>query len=384
MANSPENAAPPGSLHAVTDSSPAYDLLFSFGEIVQPACRRGDRWAAWARETADQLTVAQQRRMQRYHIARAYAALIPTLPEPRSTRQFLHSLAAMPITDFLRVAITSGHTDPDTPLAPADLLEITRDSSRARAFVDRYLRLTGRERTNLLHILDKPEAARAELADLLADFEEGYFAALEPQLGDARQRTAERLTHIASTARTSWPDWIVPYAQLEDFSPVVLAASAFLDKYMLVYYHEIREPLFDGSNYEPFIIAIGEKRLLRPQPLRPRGQRRAPTTLPGDPAVRCSTIFAALADPSRLRLVQLLSERPRYGQELAQELEMSAPTVSHHLNLLLNVGLVTVERKAHRTYYALQTELLAVRLREGEALMLHGASDRQAAHGSHA
>jgi DNA-binding transcriptional ArsR family regulator len=284
----------------------------------------------------------------------------------------------MPLSDFLRIAVTASHTDPDTPLAAADLLALTHDSAQARAFVDRYLLLTGKERANLLHILANPEAARTELAELLSDFAAGCFAGLEPQLVHARERAGERLAKIAGTLRPTWPEWIAPYAaQLEGFSPVVLAASAFLDHYVSVYYHEIREPLFDGTSYEPFIIAIGERRLLRPQPLRSR-QRTAVSGLPADPALRCCATFAAVADPSRLRLVQLLAERPRYGQELAQELEMSAPTISHHLSLLLTAGLVTIERQAHRTYYALETELLAQRLREGEAFMLRGgAADPQ-------
>ena len=374
MANPTKKVAAANGVCAIADTSPAYDLLFSFAEMVQPELKRGDRYSPWARETSDKLTVARHRHMQRYHVARAYVALIPTLPEPHSIAQFLQSLATMPLTDFLRVAITASYTDPDTPLTPTDLMGITQDSSRARTFLDHYLRLTGRERRNLLHILTEPEAARAELADLLAEFAEDCFAALEPELRDAREGAAEHLNRIASSARNTWPDWIAPYAHLENFAPVVLAASAFLDTHVSVYYHEIREPLFDDTTYEPFIIAIGEKRLLSPQPLRPRWQRAALSTSPADPALRCSATFAALADPSRLRLVRLLAERPRYGQELAQELDMSAPTVSHHLSLLLSVGLVAVERKAHRTYYALQMDLLALRLGEGESFALRGVT----------
>lgn len=352
------------------DASPAYDFLLSFSEIVRRELKLSDRWADWVRQTADQLTVAQQRRMQRYRIARAYVALIPTLPEPRGIGQFLHDLAAIPLADFLRVAVTVGYTDPETPLSASGLLALAKDKARARTFIDRYLRVTSTERTNLLHILADPEAARGELVALLTEYASGPFAALEPELRDARERAVPKLHEIAGEGRESWPEWIVPYARLEGFSPIVLAPSAFLDIYSSVYYHEIQQPLFDDTTYEPFIITIGTQKILSPTPLRRRGQATLSGTMSADPAERYSAVFAALADPSRVRLVRLLAERPRYGQELAQAMGMSAATISHHVNTLLRVGLVTVERQSHRTYYVLQAEVLAALLRAGEAFAL--------------
>ena len=63
--------------------------------------------------------------------------------------------------------------------------------------------------------------------------------------------------------------------------------------------------------------------------------------------------FKALADPARLRLLGLLAERERSGQELASLLGLSAPTISHHLKLLRSAGFVHETRHAPFTYYAL-------------------------------
>ena len=51
-------------------------------------------------------------------------------------------------------------------------------------------------------------------------------------------------------------------------------------------------------------------------------------------------IGRALADPTRIRILGLLAERPMYGQELAQVLDVKPPTVSHHMEPLVNAGLV--------------------------------------------
>ena len=51
-------------------------------------------------------------------------------------------------------------------------------------------------------------------------------------------------------------------------------------------------------------------------------------------------ILAALADPHRRRLVELLGERPRRAGELATALDLPAPALSRHLRLMKASGLV--------------------------------------------
>jgi DNA-binding transcriptional ArsR family regulator len=51
-------------------------------------------------------------------------------------------------------------------------------------------------------------------------------------------------------------------------------------------------------------------------------------------------ILAALADPHRRRAVELLGERPRRAGELATALDLSAPTLSRHLRIMKQCGLI--------------------------------------------
>ena len=53
--------------------------------------------------------------------------------------------------------------------------------------------------------------------------------------------------------------------------------------------------------------------------------------------------LAALADPTRRQVVDLLRERPRRAGELAAECSISAPAMSRHLRVLRTSGLVEVE-----------------------------------------
>jgi DNA-binding transcriptional ArsR family regulator len=64
------------------------------------------------------------------------------------------------------------------------------------------------------------------------------------------------------------------------------------------------------------------------------------------PEDRLLTLFQALAEPSRLAVVQLLASGPRRAGELAQAAHVSTPAMSKHLRVLLETGVIADERRA--------------------------------------
>jgi DNA-binding transcriptional ArsR family regulator len=70
-------------------------------------------------------------------------------------------------------------------------------------------------------------------------------------------------------------------------------------------------------------------------------------------------MFAALAEPSRLRILDLLREREHSVGELVENLRLSQPGVSKHLRVLREAGLVEVRVDAQRRLYQLRPEPLA-------------------------
>jgi DNA-binding transcriptional ArsR family regulator len=69
--------------------------------------------------------------------------------------------------------------------------------------------------------------------------------------------------------------------------------------------------------------------------------------------------LAALADPTRRRIVELLAEREHDAGELAAEFTVSRPAVSRHLRVLREAGLVTARGEAQRRVYSLEPAPLA-------------------------
>jgi DNA-binding transcriptional ArsR family regulator len=69
--------------------------------------------------------------------------------------------------------------------------------------------------------------------------------------------------------------------------------------------------------------------------------------------------WAALADPHRRAMLELLRDRPRAVNELVERTGLSQPGTSKHLKVLREAGLVQVRRDAQRRVYALEPGPLA-------------------------
>ena len=63
--------------------------------------------------------------------------------------------------------------------------------------------------------------------------------------------------------------------------------------------------------------------------------------------------FAALADPTRRSIVEMLGERPLSAGEVGAAFSASAPAISQHLKVLREAGLVTVEVRGQQRIYRL-------------------------------
>jgi len=70
-------------------------------------------------------------------------------------------------------------------------------------------------------------------------------------------------------------------------------------------------------------------------------------------------VFAALASPVRREILGLLLEGPRPVNQLAAHFDMARPSVSEHLRVLLDAGLVSQARSGRQRLYELQGQPLA-------------------------
>jgi DNA-binding transcriptional ArsR family regulator len=101
---------------------------------------------------------------------------------------------------------------------------------------------------------------------------------------------------------------------------------------------------FAGSDWRLFVYPVSDEALESPDPLAPpQGVLR---------------LHRALGDESRLRILRLLRDRDWYITEIAERLELSKPTIKHHLAQLRAAGLVTLTEEGGLSYYSLRRDRL--------------------------
>ena len=69
-----------------------------------------------------------------------------------------------------------------------------------------------------------------------------------------------------------------------------------------------------------------------------------------------ATIFKAFCDENRLQILALLKEQEMCAFQLQEELEIGQSTLSHHMKVLVNSGIVLSRREGKWTYYKISEE----------------------------
>jgi DNA-binding transcriptional ArsR family regulator len=71
-----------------------------------------------------------------------------------------------------------------------------------------------------------------------------------------------------------------------------------------------------------------------------------------------NSVFKALSDPTRRRVLQLLRKRPMSAGELSDHFAVSKPTMSAHFSVLQNAGLIEAEKNGRTIVYRLKMSVL--------------------------
>lgn len=69
-------------------------------------------------------------------------------------------------------------------------------------------------------------------------------------------------------------------------------------------------------------------------------------------------VWKALADPTRRKILSLLKDKDMNAGEIANEFNMTKPSISNHLNILKQADLVDAEKVGQNVKYSLKTSVL--------------------------
>ena len=260
--------------------------------------------------------------------------IMPVLhPETRSARELVTLVATMETRQLTRELAGDGFGGSVT-----ELIDRALDGDEA-AFAALPAHLSDQECVPVVEFLRAPttwiDKLRGLLADWLRAFEpiEPRIAEIERRDVDLRRADRESLAPGDLIERTTGGLRWLPEPGMQR---VILAPSYFGRPY---------NNISSGSDFRLFAYPVHEDALGSADELAP--------------PERVLRLYRALGDPSRLRILRLLSDRDLYLTEIAQQMELSKPTVKHHLAALRAAGLVTVTDEGNMTYYSLRRARLA-------------------------
>lgn len=237
------------------------------------------------------------------------------------------------------------------------------DDELVRLFVSDMLESRGRDEL-ADRLLDGDEAARDEARELLDDY---HWPALEQLLADPigqvqsmRQvlaawlpryeeiepRVAEFLKRDVDRHRKDEQDDVVALIE-QTTGGLRWFPEANVRRVIMapIYFGRPYNYIYNGADWRLFLYPLAEEAL-----------ESADASVPSPSIVR---LYRALGDATRMRVLRLLAERDWYLTELAQHVELSKPTMKHHLALLRAAGLVTVTDEGSMTYYSLRRERIS-------------------------
>ena len=321
------------------DVRTVYDFLFSLGEDAGesddlPAEDRA--WLAQARagigRPADDPACCELS-----HLAIMLAGLAVDRPEIRTAADFVRLVDSVRADALVRAVIAEDLREPATAALAARALD--HDPAAIDELIARHPDADPSEPNDLMtSLLRDPTPALGEIRALLTAWlprfqpiEARVLAMLERDVAlratDRRTLSPAELIE-AATGGIRWPGEAA-------VTRVILAPSYFSRPYNYV---------LGGGDWRLYGYPIADAALDGADPLAP----------PPD-VVR---LHRALGDDTRLRILRLLRERDLYLTEIAGLLELSKPTIKHHLALLRAAGLVTVTDEGGMTYYTLRRDRL--------------------------
>jgi DNA-binding transcriptional ArsR family regulator len=326
----------PASFRIDWDVRPAYDFVFSLsGDAGStddlPAEDR--EWLAATKAAMPPAIAAHFKRLFESEVCIAVPAIAVDRPEIRTAADILAAVAGAPYQQVIVAMFDDGPHD--RPLTALVERVMAGDDSAMSAVAEI---LPEWKRETRMEILREPEAAVGHLVDVLAWWEKA-FTPIEPRISDVLDRDyalraadRETLAPVDLIERTTGGIRWLPEAGIRR---VILAPSYFSRPYNF---------LMNSADWRLFGYPVSDQALEVSDPL------AAPQAV-----VR---LHRALGDETRLRILKLLAGRDLYLTEIAQQLDLSKPTIKHHLALLRSAGLVTITESGTVIYYSLRRNRL--------------------------
>lgn len=243
-----------------------------------------------------------------------------------SVRDFVEGFSKYPAEKFMKRTLENmcEIIEADLPVdseALVEFIEANQDIPREDKWdVFQFVSNPGKSMENLLKIFElhqkQFEKAEKRVSDLAVSFERELKAAVRNREYDFTRRLTMKLL------------------QKEKQNPILFAPSVFMGDNIIVWEDKATRWIIAGYDHLDTVV----KSL--------------------DTEAESLGLLKTLADESRLRIIKLLFEREYRNAEIAESLDLTKATISHHMNILCFFGFVNARKEGNKIYYSTDKEIL--------------------------
>lgn len=201
--------------------------------------------------------------------------------------------------------------------------------------------LTMPEKTKLFYLYFDPEDTKERFVHLIQHCYEKLYKPMENQLETIHMQGLEKIKKLSlqqlkelirfdSDADETLPETIVIFPSYYHQDHTIFSYDGTADIAISIAGMQLIDDLMEGANTEEKVIEVAR----------------------------------ALSDIKRINIIRELNKAPHYGYELARQLDLSSPTISHHMNVLFRLGLVTTSKYENKIYYEVNKDKLKQALAE--------------------
>jgi DNA-binding transcriptional ArsR family regulator len=239
----------------------------------------------------------------------------------------------------------------DDPLQAETIINLINNRDQYEhifSFITRSEFASEETKEKLLDMIESPEEIKFRLTLLLRQFYEKCYAPIEDEIIDALKAGKVKFENLFNEDQASFFKEYLREQAVKDVSDFVVNVSYFFQigrwKFLIVPQNNI-EYISIGMHADRFSQSSFQK-------------------------ISAKKLLKLLADEKRFEMIQLLGEKTWYGHELAEALGITPPTVSYHINAMLELGLIFLEKDSNKTYYQLDKEKLRQMLQLVEISLL--------------
>jgi DNA-binding transcriptional ArsR family regulator len=339
-------ASPSSGFAIEWDVRPVYDFLFSLGGEGLKAADLSEADRAWLEEARGRLPDAVRPDYEAMFGAEMgiyVAAVAVERRDLQTVDAFVAEMQRIPTDELLQAVLCDLQRDPEL----GDL--VTRSIGGDAAALEALREALPDHKNAIQMLLSEPAETHQRIVRVLEAWA-GIFAEIEPHVRaiierDHALRAGDRGTYAGSDLieRTTGGIRWLPEVGIKR---VILAPSYFSRPYNY---------LLAGDDWRFFGYPVADEAL-----------EAADRLAPPASVVR---LHRALGDETRLRILKLLVGQDLYLTEIAQQLDLSKPTIKHHLAQLRAAGLVTVVEAGSVIYYTLRRDRIAAASAELERFL---------------